>query len=120
MGRQARIKRERKRTRAEAPAVGRSNEAEPDSTPAEPRRAEPARVHVLTVPLPGFEGEADEHGHFDDCPACQALRDGDEARALQLLETQGTRIDVSKLHELDLAPFIAWCAAEGIDLDPMH
>ena len=82
--------------------------------------AEPARVHVLTAPLPGFEGEADEHGHFDDCPACQALRDGDEARALQLLETQGTRIDVSKLHELDLAPFIAWCAAEGIDLDPMH
>jgi hypothetical protein len=85
---------------------------EPAST--ETQHTEPARTHVLTVPLPGFEQDADEHGHFDDCPVCQALRAGDEASATKSMRTHGKRIDVSKLHELDLAPFLAWLGEDGI------
>lgn len=114
MGRQARIKRERRRTRAEAPA---ETDA-PD--PADESPARPAPM-VLTIPLPGFEHAADENGHFDDCPICQALREGDEARANRLVRKSGKRIDISKLNELDLTPFLEWCAAEGIDLEsPTH
>ncbi len=87
MGRQSRIKRERRHAR------------------------------VLTIPLPGFEGKADEHGHFDDCPICQALRAGDEATANELIRTHPDRVDGSTVHELDPAPFVAWLAANGIDLE---
>jgi hypothetical protein len=72
---------------------------------------------VLTMPRPGFEHEAGEDGHFDDCEVCRALRAGDQARANELIRKHGKRVDVSDLRDLDLTPFIEWLKAEGIDPD---
>ena len=109
MGRQARIKRERWHARAYAPAPAAETTDDP--------RTQPSRTHVLTVPLPGFEGQGGEDGHFDDCPICQALRAGDEAKANELIRTHPNRIDGRLVHELDLAPFLAWLEEAGIDLE---
>jgi len=72
---------------------------------------------MLTVPLPGAEHEASPDGHFDDCEICRALRAGDEEAAMEIMRTHPGREDVRKLLDLDLAPFLAWMKAEGIDPD---
>ena len=69
---------------------------------------------MLTIPRPGSEHEAGEDGYFDDCEVCRALRAGDEAGARELARQHGERIDIDNL---DLAPFIAWLKAEGIEPD---
>lgn len=99
MGRQARIKRERREGRHEPAA----------EQPAKPRTV------VLTVPLPGREDEAGPDGHFDDCEVCRALRAGDEAAAHAIIQQHPGRVDISNLADLDLTPFLAWLKAEGID-----
>jgi hypothetical protein len=99
MGRQARIKRERRHARGESPA----------STPPM------SRTMMVTMPLPGAEHEAGADGHFDDCEVCRALRAGDQAGANELIRKHGKRIDISDLRNLDLTPFLEWLKAEGID-----
>ncbi|HET6582549.1 MAG TPA: hypothetical protein VFG69_03860 [Nannocystaceae bacterium] len=69
------------------------------------------------MPFPGAEGDADEHGHFDDCEICRALRAGDEAGAIELARSHPNGIDGSQLLNLDLGPFRAWLESEGIDPD---
>jgi hypothetical protein len=101
MGRQARIKRERRHARSE-PSVGTSTGA---------------RTVMLTVPMPGAQSDADENGHFDDCEICRALRAGDEAGAAKLARQHAGRVDISQLHDLDLTPFLEWMKAEGIEPD---
>ena len=101
MGRQARIKRERRNGRHE---------------PAAEQSTKPRTV-VMTVPLPGREHEAAADGHFDDCEVCRALRDGDQAAAHALIQQHPGRVDVRSLADLDLTPFLEWMKAEGIDLE---
>jgi len=104
MGRQARIKRERRNARHDT------------ATPTPPQ----GRTVMLTMPLPGAEHEADDDGHFDDCEICRALRDGNDDAALELMRQHPGRVDVSDLRNLDLTPFLEWMKAEGIDPDTLQ
>jgi len=98
MGRQARIKKERARRRAEAPDAGR--DAAPDAAP-EPETPTPAEAAaggpvIVTMALLGAEHMAGADGLFDDCEICQALRRGQTREARQRMRQEARRQEWAK------------------------
>jgi hypothetical protein len=53
----------------------------------------------------------------DDCEICRALREGDDARAVQLVRDHPTNVEFQRLMSLDEDEFDAWLKAQGLDLD---
>jgi hypothetical protein len=97
MGRQARIKRERARLRAEAPNA--ASDAGPDAEQEAEQEVDRAPQQVAaedgtiihTAPLPGAEHLAGADGLFDDCEICRALRGGNTREARRLIRQESRR-----------------------------
>ncbi|HWB81956.1 MAG TPA: hypothetical protein VG755_43635 [Nannocystaceae bacterium] len=87
MGRDARIKRARRR----------AAQAQP-SPPVDPI-PETGLAIMTGPPFPGCEDEVADDGYFDDCPICQALRAGDPELALQRMREQPTYMDLRDMDE---------------------
>jgi hypothetical protein len=75
MGRQAKAKRERARIRMDELRQG----------------SDKGKLIHLTGPLPGAEHLVGDDGLFDDCEICRALRAGDEAEAIRLIQEHSDR-----------------------------
>lgn len=93
MGRQARIKKDRARRRAEAPDAG--PDAAPDAAPEPESRTRTDAAGggqvILTMALPGAEHLAGADGLFDDCEICQRLRRGETREARQRIRQEEKR-----------------------------
>ena len=79
MGKDARIKRER-RDRVPEPPI--------DTVPRT------GQVILTGPPLPGCEDAVADDGYFDDCPVCQALRAGGPELALTRMREHPDFIDL--------------------------
>lgn len=88
MGRDARIKRERRRA--------------PKAQPPPPVDPIPQTdLEILTVPFAGREDDVADDGYFDDCAICRALRDGDVELALQHMRASEGYVDLREVDEVD-------------------
>jgi hypothetical protein len=56
----------------------------------------------------------------DDCPICRALREDDEARAVELIRNDPMNLEFQRLMRLDDDEFDAWLKTQRADLDASH
>jgi hypothetical protein len=57
---------------------------------------------------------------MDDCEICRALREGDEARALELIRADPVNRELVRLMSLDDTEFEAWLSSQRETADAAH
>lgn len=89
MGRDARIKRERRSAAKALPP--------PPVVPIPETNLE----ILTTAPFAGHEDDVSDDGYFDDCAICQALRAGDIELALQHMRESDGYVDLREVDAID-------------------